>query len=80
MLVSCVRNFGVQDSVTKKQRATSQKPEETGVPVTVEARKAEEGAARRVDDRERVRKAQRGFKGAFEELIFEIGTEHSGKR
>jgi len=50
------------------------------VPVTVEARKAEEGAARRVDDRERVRKAQRGFKGAFEELIFEIGTEHSGKR
>jgi hypothetical protein len=61
----------VQDSVTKKQRATSQKPEETGVPVTVEARKAEEGAARRVDDRELVRNAQRGFKGAFEELIFE---------
>lgn len=41
------------------------------MPVTVEARKAEEGAARRVDDRELVRKAQRGDKGAFEELIIE---------
>lgn len=55
------------DSVTKKQWATSQKPEEIGVPVTVEAKKAEEGAARPVDDRELVRKAQRGDKGAFED-------------
>jgi hypothetical protein len=58
---------GLDCSAKREARARNQKTmgnvpksEETGVPVTAEASKAEERAARRVDDRELVRKAQRG--------------------
>lgn len=43
--------------------------EDTDVPVAAAALKAQDGAARRVDDRELVRRAQHGEKEAFEVLV-----------
>ncbi|HTC42934.1 MAG TPA: sigma-70 family RNA polymerase sigma factor [Candidatus Acidoferrales bacterium] len=53
------------------------KPEDTELPVAAaEAKKAEQGtAARRVDDRELVRRAQHGEKEAFELLV----AKHQGR-
>jgi RNA polymerase sigma-70 factor (ECF subfamily) len=50
--------------------------EDTELPVAAEARKAREGtAARRIDDRELVQKAQHGDKEAFEVLV----AKHQGR-
>jgi RNA polymerase sigma-70 factor (ECF subfamily) len=49
--------------------------EETDVPVAAAAVKAQEGTARRVDDRELVRRAQQGEKEAFEVLV----ARHQGR-
>src|SRR5271155_1486059 len=52
------------------------KPEETELPVAAETGKAREGtAARKVDDRELVQKAQHGDKDAFEVLV----AKHQGR-
>ena len=51
------------------------KSEESDVPVATEAEKAQQGTARRGDDRELVRKAQQGDKDAFELLV----AKHQGR-
>jgi RNA polymerase sigma-70 factor, ECF subfamily len=49
--------------------------EDTDVPAAAAAPKAQDGAARRVDDRELVRRAQHGEKEAFEVLV----ARHQGR-